>query len=211
VHRRHVVIAVATVALLVVVFALPKLTSEAPHPAASATSYGFAGPYGVAFSGGDTFVSNQTGNSVIEFNTIADALVRVLHAKSYRFDTPQAMAVSGADGFVANLQGNTVTEFNTTTGALVRVIGGESYGFSGPRALAISGVDALVSNGNYITEFNTTTGALVRVLDAQPSECTRSCKSTFRDSRSLVTTPSRPTNPTTRSSSSTPPPGHWCE
>jgi hypothetical protein len=167
VHRRHLVITVAAVTVLAVGFALPKLTCEAPQPPGRTTSLGFAAPYGVAFHGGDTFVSNENGNSIIEFHTASGKLVRVLRARTYGFDTPNALAISGDDGFVVNLGANTVTEFNVSTGSLVRVIGGRSYGFDGPRALTISGVDALVSNGNSITEFDTTTGALVRKLDAQ--------------------------------------------
>jgi hypothetical protein len=132
----------------------------------------FDAPSGLAFGGGNLWVTNQSGNSVTEINPSSGAWVTTLHSSSYGFNSPTAITQSGPDLFVANSAGS-VTEIRASNGALVRVIAGRQFHFSDPVAIEAAGSKVLVLNAGRtgsnpvagsITEITTRTGALARVV-----------------------------------------------
>ena len=128
-------------------------------------SYGFNGPFGVAFDGSHIWVTNQGGNSVTEINASdgdlrADALRRPPTASTCR----SGVAFDGSDIWVTNQGGNSVTEINASNGSFVRTLSGGSYGFSEPRGVAFDGSHIWVVNtaGDSVTEINASDGSFVQ-------------------------------------------------
>jgi hypothetical protein len=134
----------------------------------------FDEPSGLAFGGGNLWVTNEAGNSVTEINPSSDAWVASFtRAEGYLFSRPVAITRSGANLFVANA-GGSVSEMSASNGKLVRVIEGAKYRFVNPVSITSSGDTILVLNAGHgagsITELSSRTGAfgaLVRVVSGE--------------------------------------------
>jgi putative pyrroloquinoline-quinone binding quinoprotein len=137
---------------------------------ATGSSLEFDSPSGLAFNGGDLWVSNLDGNSVTEINPTSGALIDTFDDSSYQFNQPTAITSSGADLFVANA-GGSVTELQASNGALVRVISGSQFDFADPVAIDAVGDTIIVLSAGEpnaatpvpasITEIDAATGDLV--------------------------------------------------
>ena len=152
--------------------AVPTATAQSAAATAPATGSAseFDSPSGLAFNGGDLWVSNLDGNSVTEINPTSGAWVDTYNDSSYQFNQPTAITSSGADLFVANA-GGSVTELQASNGALVRVISGSQYDFADPVAIDAVGSTIIVLSAGEpsatpavpasITEIDAATGDLV--------------------------------------------------
>ena len=125
-------------------------------------------PSGLAFGGGELWVTNRAGNSVTEITpTNPASWIRTVGGPGYDFASPAAIVDVGADLFVAN-QAGSVTEIDTS-GRSVRNISGASYGFVDPVAIGHYGSTVLVLNQGHaggpgsVTEMNVS-GQLVRTV-----------------------------------------------
>jgi hypothetical protein len=118
---------------------------------------GLSTPDGIAFSGGDIFVSNYGNNTIGEYTTsgtaLDPALISGLHG-------PENIDVSGSDLFVANYQSGTIGEY-TTSGTTVNPAL-FSTGPDNPYGLALSGSDLYVTNifNNDVGEYTTSGGTV---------------------------------------------------
>lgn len=125
--------------------------------------YHFAGPFDMAFSRGDIWVANLTGNSLTELDASTGAFVRSVSGSSFKFSKPVRILAVGADIWVVNQGSNSVTEVNARTGAFIRNISASKYHFNIPQPLVSDGKDIWVGNlAGSVTELNASTGAFVR-------------------------------------------------
>ena len=120
----------------------------------SGGSFGFNGPYAVAFDGTHLWVTNLGGNSVTELNASDGSWVRTLSGGSYGFNNSRGVAFDGTHLWVTNVGGNSVTELNASDGSWVRTLSGGSYGFNGSYYIAFDGTHVWVTNysGNSVTK-----------------------------------------------------------
>jgi hypothetical protein len=116
---------------------------------------GLSGPTGIAVSGSDLFVANQTSGTIGEYTTSGATMNASLIT---RLTLPTGVAVSGSDLFVADLFSGTIGEY-TTSGATVNA--SLITGLPSPDAIAPSGSDLFVADINGIEEY-TTSGATVK-------------------------------------------------
>ncbi len=119
---------------------------------------GLSEPVGIAVSGGNVFVGNQSSGTVGEYTT-SGAVVNASLITG--LTDPDGIMVSGGDIFVGN--GDAISEY-TTSGALVN--GSFITELDGPVSFAVSGEDlfiALLGNGTNgtIGEYDATTGAAI--------------------------------------------------
>ncbi len=140
----------------------------APSSLASSNGNEFDAPSGIAYAGGNVWVTNRAGNSVTEIDPANGSWVHTFHGTQYSFDTPDTIIADGSVLFVANAAGS-VTKMDAGSGSAIRVLSGSQYGFSDPVALANSGGTILVVNagnatkGGSVTEIDAATGAVERV------------------------------------------------
>jgi hypothetical protein len=125
---------------------------------------GLDGPYGIAISGNNLFVANETGGTVGEYSfggAIAASLISGLNK-------PCGVAVSGTNLFVASYGSGTVGEY-TTSGATNNA--SLISGLNKPEAIAIFGTNLFVVNsgsgtvGEYTTSGVTVNASLISGLD----------------------------------------------
>jgi streptogramin lyase len=113
-----------------------------------------------AGSAGNVWVSNRSGDSVVELNS-SGALVGNFHPAGANFKAPNGMALDSAgNAWVTNLGGNSVTELNSSA-ALVGNFHPAGANFNSPDWEAVD------SAGNlWITNFNGDTVAALIGLAA---------------------------------------------
>ena len=99
-------------------------------------------PWGIAVSGSDLFVAN---NSTIGEYTIGGATVNAALVSGLA-NNPIDVAVSGNHLFETNYYSNTIGEYNATTGAAINA--SLVSGLNAPYGLAVSGNDLFVVNSS---------------------------------------------------------------
>ena len=120
---------------------------------------GLNGPFGIAVSGANLWVTSEGSGAIGEYNATTGATVNASLVSG--LNGPFGIAVSGQNLWVANTGGSTIGEYNATTGAAVN----DSLvsGLNSPLGIAVLGGDLWVTNSSSgtIGQYNATTGAAV--------------------------------------------------
>jgi hypothetical protein len=137
---------------------------------------GLSGPYGIAISGSDLFVTNThgggTGDGTIGEYTTSGATVNATLVTG--LSEPAGIAVSGPDIFVVNDGSGSIGEY-TTSGSTVNA--SLVSGLSEPVGIAMSGSDLFVANqesgtiGEYTTSGATVNASLISGLSEPGGIC----------------------------------------
>ena len=119
---------------------------------------GLNGPFGIAVSGGNLWVTSEGSGTIGQYNATTGAAVNAALVSG--LNDPFGIAVSGGNLWVANQSGNgTIGEYNATTGAAINA--SLVSGLTSPLGIAVSGGNLWVANhsSGTIGEYNATTGA----------------------------------------------------
>ena len=143
-----------------------------PYTNSMNPSYGFAGPFGIAFDGCNLWTTNfnsGSGSSLTEIKASSGAFVQNISNStnpSYGFNGPFNVIFDGTHLWVTNFQGNSVTGFNASDGSWFMTLSGAPYNFTNPANLVFDGTNIWVTNytNSTITVFVATTGAFVQII-----------------------------------------------
>src|SRR5205823_2530636 len=90
-------------------------------------------PFGIAVSGGNLWVTSNSGGTIGEYNATTGATINASLVSG--LSGPQLIAVSAGNLFVANTGAGTIGEYNATTGAAVNA--SLVSGLNGPYGIAV--------------------------------------------------------------------------